>query len=563
MKKVVNDRTDNRNGFSNSFPEGSAVDDGVCTGDTIFRICEKCGARYKSHRYSKSRQCRHCANLEGVRTYRRKKGITMKCPYCGEEFVAIHGAKHCQKSSCKAMAMSAYHSLYGKSIKLKCQGCGIIFEGRPRQRFCSTSCAARNNAKNKALGESTHRQRVEECLKHISLCKTKGELKRRFPNDYNFCHRYRLDEYSQLANKPNVTIKYTDEEIVKAASKYQYKLDFRKKEPNLYAIASRRGLVSKLKLRTSPHLFDAINYVYRYHFVEQNAVYIGRTKQPKQRDLDHRRDCKNRSVVFRFAFEHCVEIPKMEILERGLSGEESQKIEDEYVNKYKEAGFVVLNKGATGVGVGSMGMRRQYSEKTFLKVARTYTSYSQLKVDHPKLFHAGERYGWLKQCLWLQHDVRLKNTLTKAYCLEVASKYSSRSELNDADPSVYNKIRENNWWRFCPQIKRRYRSRLSDAELLRIAKGYKCITALQQQDSTIAHELYNRGLIGKCTWFKRPEPPESHMRKVEQFTKVGVFVATFRSVVEAARYTGSNASKITDVCRGRRRWTNGFVWKYA
>ena len=495
MKKVVSERTDNRNGFSNSFSEGSAVDDGVCTGDAIFRICEKCGVRYKSHRYSKSRQCRHCANLEGVETYRRKKGISMKCPYCGEEFVAIHGAKHCQKRSCKAMAMATYHSSYGKSIKLKCQGCGIIFEGRPRQRFCSASCAARNNAKNKALGESIHRQRVEECLKHISLCKTKGELKRRFPSDYHFCSKYRLSEYSQLANEPNVTIKYTDEEIVKAASKYQYKLDFRKKEPNLYAIASRRGLIPGLKLKTSPHLFDAINYVYRYYFVEQNAVYIGRTKQPKQRDIDHRRDRKNPSAVFRFAFEHSVEIPKMEILEHGLSGEESQEIEDKYVNKYKDEGFVVINKGATGVGIGSMGMRRRYSEKTFLKVARTYASYSQLKADHPKLFHAGERYGWLKQCLWLQHDVRLRNTLTREYCLEVASKYSSRSELNDADPSVYNKIRENNWWRFSPHIKRKYRLRLSDAELLRIAKGFKCVTALQQHDSTVAYELYNRGII--------------------------------------------------------------------
>lgn len=480
-----------------------------------------------------------------------------------EEFVAIQGTKHCQKISCKNMAMSACHSSHGKSVKQRCQGCGIIFEGKPTQRFCSVSCAARNNAKNKAIGDSIHRKRVEECLKHISLCKTKGELKRRFPSDYHFCGKYRLPEYSQLANEPNVTIKYTDEEIVKAASNYQYKCDFRKKEPNLYAVALRRGLVPKLKLKTSPHLFDAINYVYRYYFAEQNAVYIGRTKQPKQRDRDHRKVNKNHSAVFRFAIANHVEIPEMEILEHGLSGEESQKIEDKYVHKYKKDGFIVLNKGATGVGVGSMGMKRQYSEMSFMKVAHAYTSYSKLKADYPKLFRAGERYGWLKQCLWLHHDVRLKNTLTKEYCVGVAIKYSSRSELNAADPSVYNKMRENNWWRFCPKIKRKYRLRLSDAELLRIAKGFKYITALKRHDSTVAYELYSRGLIGKCTWFKRPGPPKSHMRKVKQFTKEGVFVATFRSVVDAARATGSNASKITDVCRRRRLWTNGFVWKYA
>ena len=535
--------------------KGNEVD-----GNTVFKTCPKCGTVWKSNKHGKSRLCKRCAILESLEKVRRKKGKVIICPYCGEKFVSIHEAKHCSKQKCKYKHVVSL-ALQKRNTR-KCERCGKKFSPKDKnQRFCCMSCASRNNPTSKALGEKIHRQRVEECQKHICLCKTKGELKRRFPSDYNFCQKYHLPEYLKLSKI--VTTKYSNEDIFKIASKYRYKIDFRKEEPNVYAIASRRGLISKLNLKTSPHLFDAINYVYRYLFLEQNAVYVGRTKRPKERDRDHRRNRTNHSIVFKFALAHGIEIPMMEVLESGLSGEESQKMEDRYVRQYREDGFLVLNKGATGVGTGSMGMKKRYSEKAFMKVAHSCVSYSQLKTEHPKLFRAGERYGWLKKCVWLQHDVRLKNTLTKEYCLEVAAKYSSRSELNEADPSVYDKMRENNWWKFCPEMKKKYREHLSDAEILEIAKGFKCVTALRQHDGTVAHELYSRGLIGQCTWFKRPVPPESHMRKIKQFTKSGLHVSTFGSVVDAARATGSNASKITDVCRGRRPWTNGFVWKYA
>jgi hypothetical protein len=257
----------------------------------------------------------------------------------------------------------------------------------------------------------------------------------------------------------------------------------------------------------------------------------------------------------------------MEILASGLSGEESQIMEDKYVRQYKEHGFVILNKGATGLGTGAMGMKRQHSEETFMNIAHMYDSYSLFKQEHPRLFHAGERYGWLKNCAWLQHDVRLKNTITKEYCLEVARQYTFRSELAEADPTVYEFIRRNCLWKFCPTIRKKYRERLSDAELLKIAKQYSCISELKRHDSSAAHELYSRGLITKCSWFMRPPPPVSHMRKVGQFTKEGAFVREYCSIVDALDAIGrsgrSASGHITQVCKGYRKTAFGFVWKYA
>lgn len=442
-------------------PRNHSADSAVQSNNAIFRSCSKCGALYRSHKYSKSCQCRRCANIEAVETRRHREGVVKICPYCGEEFIAINGAKKCNKKKCRKAyhneCLDAYHRKHPDFRKI-CERCGKEFIASScKQRYCSQSCGSRGNPKLKALGEKKHKQRIEECIYHIGMCNTKGELKRRFPSDYNFCCKYRISEYVQLANEPNVTIKYSDEEVLRVASLYKNKGKgaFQKEERNLYAVAKRRGLLGKIEFRPQQHLFGNINFVYRYFFQEQKAVYVGRTIKPQQRDYEHRRDRgKDSSSVFKFANLCASKIPQMEILASGLSGEESQIMEDKYVRQYKEHGFVILNKGATGLGTGAMGMKRQHSEETFMNIAHMYDSYSLFKQEHPRLFHAGERYGWLKKCAWLQHDVRLKNTITKEYCLEVARQYTFRSELAEADPTVYEFIRRNCLWKFCPTIRK-------------------------------------------------------------------------------------------------------------
>lgn len=49
---------------------------------------------------------------------------------------------------------------------------------------------------------------------------------------------------------------------------------------------------------------------------------------------------------------------------------------------------------------------------------------------------------------------------------------------------------------------------------------------------------------------------------VLQFDKDGVFITEFKSIREAERETGALNAKITAVCRGKRKSTGGFVWKY-
>lgn len=51
-------------------------------------------------------------------------------------------------------------------------------------------------------------------------------------------------------------------------------------------------------------------------------------------------------------------------------------------------------------------------------------------------------------------------------------------------------------------------------------------------------------------------------RPVKQYDSSGNFIARYDSIIEAARLTGTSATKITVCCQGERITTNGFQWRY-
>lgn len=53
-------------------------------------------------------------------------------------------------------------------------------------------------------------------------------------------------------------------------------------------------------------------------------------------------------------------------------------------------------------------------------------------------------------------------------------------------------------------------------------------------------------------------------KEVSMYTKRGVYVKSFDSIVSAAKYIGhSSSSNITSCCKGNRKTVGGFVWKYS
>ena len=56
---------------------------------------------------------------------------------------------------------------------------------------------------------------------------------------------------------------------------------------------------------------------------------------------------------------------------------------------------------------------------------------------------------------------------------------------------------------------------------------------------------------------------KGHPKSVDQYSMKGDYIATFISIVEAARKTGANDRQISSVCLGKRTSSGGFIWKYT
>ena len=56
---------------------------------------------------------------------------------------------------------------------------------------------------------------------------------------------------------------------------------------------------------------------------------------------------------------------------------------------------------------------------------------------------------------------------------------------------------------------------------------------------------------------------KSKAKAVNQYTKDGVFVATYESMKQAAQETGISHGNICSACRGRLFTAGGFIWQYA
>lgn len=69
---------------------------------------------------------------------------------------------------------------------------------------------------------------------------------------------------------------------------------------------------------------------------------------------------------------------------------------------------------------------------------------------------------------------------------------------------------------------------------------------------------------GKLVYIGQDAPPIKPMFKpVEQYDRMGNFIASYPSLTEAAQKTGLHPSLIGHVCSGKRKTTGGFVFRYA
>lgn len=196
---------------------------------------------------------------------------------------------------------------------------------------------------------------------------------------------------------------WSDEEIINEAFKYNSRSEFSKNCKGAYKAALRKGLMDNLSnLNNNLISKKETDKIYRYVFPDL-TIYIGRTIQHVQ-SRDYQHIFVKRDPIRRYAEQMKFPIPKMEIMENGLSVSQGVEREKYWISFYKKLGYTLLNT-MPGGAIGSIGGRIWNEEQCYIAAQECSTS-SEFKTKYPSAYQASCRHGWLKKYTWFVRKMK-------------------------------------------------------------------------------------------------------------------------------------------------------------
>lgn len=203
--------------------------------------------------------------------------------------------------------------------------------------------------------------------------------------------------------KLNRPLKWTEESTFAEAKKYLYFSDFSRKSPGAYTMSKKNGWLKSytwLKRKSEIDITQNLWCVYVY-LIDQKYVYVGLTNDIKRRDYEHKNSKKDH--FFNFCEENNLKIPKYKLIKENITGIEAQKLEDDIKNEYfNKPGWIVINVGKTGVGIGSLGSSVQkWDRQSCYNVALKCKTRVEFRRRYPRAYVVSHRNGWFSDYSWL------------------------------------------------------------------------------------------------------------------------------------------------------------------
>lgn len=276
--------------------------------------------------------------------------------------------------------------------------------------------------------------------------------------------------------------KWTKEMVENESKKYTSRFQFQKNSKYAYNKSLKEGWLNEFVwLRTPEHkennVNDKIHYVYAYIDEENKSIYIGRTNNVKIRHNRHnniQHKNKKYDTIKTYFLNNNKDLPLPIILSENLTLEESQYYEDYFLKYYKDNGWGIINKGKTGVGIGSVGGFVQ-------KLTYEYCKSVALTCKTRKEFEKTDSSAYKKSCAmkWIEEFIPNKTHNERSYeeCIKVAKKYKSNKDFRMNDLLVYNYCQRKKWLKTFDWLTRKCsfekRNGISKDEIIEKSKLYK------------------------------------------------------------------------------------------
>lgn len=297
------------------------------------------------------------------------------------------------------------------------------------------------------------------------------------------------------------------ENVINESRKYSSRNDFLKGSYGAYKSSKKNGWLDEMTWLSKKNVFkDPVDVVYKYHFVNENAVYIGRTIYPELRDEQHRiREC---DTVNKFAIEHNTEIPKMEIIEEGLTVIQGAEREIYWEKHYRDNGFFIINIQPCG----SLGhMHKKWNKEKCFEEAKKYKTRSEFQKNAGQAYYLSIANNWIDEMTWLPKTQNVPNKYwnDKNNIINEAKKYKTRGEFRNKSCGAYRAatkygyIDEFTWLSKKKNVPNGYWQ--NKENVLNEARKYKTRGEFQKNNPSAYQSALSHNWFDEMKWFEKPK----------------------------------------------------------
>lgn len=189
-------------------------------------------------------------------------------------------------------------------------------------------------------------------------------------------------------------LKYSKELCKNEALKYKYKKDFRKYSPLIYAFSLRKKWYDEITthMKSIGDRYHKLVYVYEF---PDNHVYIGLTYNEEKRYNEHLNDI--RTSVYKHRNKTGLS-PKYFTISDYMKSEDAQELEHNTLLNYINNGWIILNTGKTGRGIGSIGGNTiKWTFEACMIKALEYDNYNDFIYKSKGAYNSAKTNKWLKE----------------------------------------------------------------------------------------------------------------------------------------------------------------------
>ena len=286
-----------------------------------------------------------------------------------------------------------------------------------------------------SLSERLHDLNWNVCLEIMKTELTKSSFVRKHNRYYQAIKEngleYKLNEYFDV--KPNID--WTKEKCFEVGLKCKSRSEFRELYETAYSKAYLNGWVDEISKNYPIVGGKYKRCVYVFEFFNSNTCYVGLTGNLENRKYNHiNRKCPVGNYILNVDPKYIVKQ-----LTSYVDVKEAQRIECEYIEKYKNEGWHLINT-AKGGGIG--GNNQIYTKEYCYGLAVLYFNRSEFRKLHLGAYTASLKNKWLDEiCSHMEKII----VISYDDCKNCASSCLTLGEFKKKFPSEYSKSIRNNW----------------------------------------------------------------------------------------------------------------------